>query len=271
LYREFYEIKFGAINLKFFDRIIVICRTCGNYYSLPEIIARKLFKKGLNPDRLMYLTKDFILRSWILTHFSVMWSVFLLILVFFTSLIIFRFYTDNVITSEPERISVEEGLSQKYQGKIVKVYGTVDFTLSQAKIKTTIVNGVKTEEYEEVYFPIFSNNNQKFFILVRGGNNEIQSVRSRENIQSQAILKNQNYELIGKIMKTDSLGNNDLVSKYNADLESSGYSPSSVIISSVDNISIEEFLNRYINSYLILMSVFIGSIVLQIYIDKKIS
>lgn len=271
LYREYYELKVGAINLKFFDNTTTYCRSCSWYASLPEIVSRKIFKRGINPQNLLNFSKNLILRSWLITHYATLWNTVLILLVILTGFIIFRYFTDSVIISEPQRISVEESRSVKYQGQIVTVYGIVDYTESYAKITTTEKNGVITESYEEIYLPLYKNGDQNEYILIRGGSTEIAKIRSRESLRSDELLKNQSFELTGRLEKIESIVNKDVIEKFTTELANkNGISPTSTVINSTRNITIENFISQFINSYLILVSVFVTSLFLQIYIDKKI-
>ncbi len=272
LYRKYYSLQIGKFNLKFFDSLNLHCQNCGWNSTIPGAFAKKVFKQGLKSNVLIRYAKNPILTSQFINLFGYLWRVWLVSLALLVLLIIFRFYSEPVIVSTPEVLTVDQAKSSKYINKIVKVEGVVDYPLALTKeTEITQSNGETKLVAKEVYLPIFSQTDPSSFIVIRGGNEDLQKVLGRTGINNSDLLNNQQYSTTGVIQPIDKLENNDLKNFYLEELpKAKNLNPSTLLISSVGVISLESFLMRYASLTVTLILLLVLSVIVQVYIDRKI-
>lgn len=273
LYRQYFHIQVGKINLKLFDSLKLDCQNCGWSASLPGSFAKQVFKQGLKSNVLIRYAKNPLLTSQIVNLLGYLWRVWLISLALLLVLVIFRFYLEPVIVEEPEVLTVDQAKSSKYLGKIVKVEGIVDYPLALTKETEISQSGGGTKSVaKEVYLPIFSKTDPTNFLVIRGGEDDVQKVLGRTAVNSADLLNNQEYSVTGEVQSIDTLMNEQLKTFYLEELpKSRNLNPNTLIINSTGLVTLQSFLMRYASLAMILVLLLLVSVIVQVYIDRKIA
>jgi hypothetical protein len=272
LYREYYEFKFWKISFKFLETIKVECQNCHWKARLPARIARKIFKKGLKANTLIRYSRDRILSSFILNYFADLWRIFgigLMILLIFIGL---KYYSENVYIGDIKTVTFNDLKGGRSIGQTVKITGKVDYTLALTKddIEETRQGRVIVST-NEVYLPIFSPDEPNEYILLRGGPQDVQNVLGRQGVANPELLKGQDYAIIGKVQSIDFIDNEDIKKFYTEELPKSRASnPPTIVVDNIGLISLNDFLMRYLNYAIALVTLLVLTLILQIYIDRRV-
>lgn len=272
IFRTYYLLKLWKIELKAYRRLKIQCQNCGKTSYLPQSIAKNIFKNGLNSRLLLKFSNDRILNSWSLNFIAKLWILLGLILVTYSIFIGIRFYSEPVLIGSPTEISYSDLQGNTYQGKIVKVKGKVDYTLAYTKdeIETNPKGNIILKS-QEAYLPLFSDNDQLNFVVIRGGKIELANIQSNIGTTKTENLKNQDYEVIGRVELISNIKNEELRQYYMKDLPSDkNLNPPQVLINSADLVDINTFINRYSTLFIVLLILTILSVGIEFYIDIKI-
>ncbi|GIW57122.1 MAG: hypothetical protein KatS3mg083_067 [Candidatus Dojkabacteria bacterium] len=272
LFREEYFLTIKNFRIKLLEFVRIECQYCKWRRRLPGSFARKVFKKGLRASTLIAYSADKILSNYVLNLYASLWIVFSLVFLFSVILVIYKFYTEPVLLSDPEEITVNDLKNSKYIGKIVKLKGLVNyplaFTLDQLQENR---NGSVNLVSREVYLPIFNDKDPTHYVLLRGGKLDVDKVLAKQGINDITSLENQEYEVIGKVENIDLLTHPDLRKFYLEELPSArSLTPASILVVSVGIKDLNTFLLENSNYVGIVFCIFLTSMALQIYIDRKI-
>jgi hypothetical protein len=270
LLREYYVIRIKQKEFKVFESIKLICDHCGWNARIPTGFAKKAFKNGLKSNLLIEYSKNRIITSRALNFYASLWRVSLISFAILLSLSIIKFYTEPINKGNVKEISFEQAFTKDNLGKIVKISGKVDYTL--ALIKTSHLKGDPSKIVkEEVYMPLFPEDRQDEFIVMRGGSEDYSGVIARKDITNPEVLRGQNYTIVGKLELIDELQNPDLRRYFNEELPiKRNYKIPKLMISNSDLQSIAGFIRGLVPYYIVVLALFLSSLYVQYHIDKKI-
>lgn len=271
LHRKWYEVViFSRLKFKILESIGVRCQNCGWKAQIPAIFARKIFKNGLNAHILIRYSKSKILSSRALNVFGGLWRVLLVALAFLIVLTIFDYRNQAITIGSPKVIQANDVFDRSNLNKYVEIIGKADFSLSFYK---RIYRSGDQEEVlkREVYFPLFLSSNSSDFIIVKGGQKEVDEVLSKSNITNLELVRNQDYSVRGELVAIDELTNTDLRKFFLEELpRGKGVSVPNLMINASDTISLGKFILTYIKIYAVLILLLCLSIFIQVFIDKKL-
>lgn len=273
LFKTHYILTIWKFEFKVYRKIKIQCTNCGKTNFLPNSFAKTIFKNGLKSNLLLRFANDRVLSSWILNFLAKSWILFGILLVALSIFIGVRFFVEPVQTSDPVQVTFDELQGNENLGKIVKLKGKVDYTLAFTKDEIQTDNrGNVTLSSKEVYLPIFSEVDPLEFVVIKGGDNDLSNVLGRANINSSELLRNQDYEVTGKVETISNIQNERLRNFYLTELPKDGsLNTPQILINSSDIVSSNDFINRYLNLFLVLLVLTIAAVGLNVYIDRKIT
>jgi hypothetical protein len=265
---------FRIFNFKrnFYRHFLFISSTNKKKYYLPYSFYKRSTNKKVEIPLLLKLSMNKFASSWIINFYASLWLSFAIILSMYLLFVGLHFYMQPVQISEPQKISFSDLRGNEYIGEIVEVEGFVDYSLALIKEEvSTNSRGNVTLLTREVYLPLFSPDEASEIIVIRGGSADIANITGRIGTTNADLLKNQPYTAIGRIERIgnslDEINNNYL----NPIIKSRALNPPQLIINSANIISLESFLNQYINFFLLITLLFLTSLGLNIYLDRIIS
>lgn len=271
LLREYYEFRFWKFKLKFLESVKILCDNCGWSSSIPDIFAKKIFKTGVKSHLLVKYSKNRIITSRFLNIWGHLWRIWIIALGILSIITIIRFNSEPVLLREPKEISFQESFSGENLGEIVKIKGKVDYNLTLSKEIFIEENDRARIISQEVYLPLFPSNNLSDFIVIRGGTEEIKAVAGRSGITNYEVLKNQDYSITGRLELIENLKGSELNKYFREDLpKNRSLNSPKLLINSVDLKSFKDFTSEFIPFYAALLGCLISSIIVQIYIEKRI-
>jgi hypothetical protein len=200
-----------------------------------------------------------------------LWRVWLVCFGFLFIVVILRFYTEPVKLNKPTVVNFQDLFSKNNIGKLVTVSGKVDYTLALSK--EIYVNNLNSKLlHTEVYLPLFSVSSPNDFVVIRGGQEDVEKVKSRSAITNPELLKNQDYSITGRLEPISNLSNSNLTSFFSDELpKARAMSVPTLIINSAEVISVQEFGKEFVPVASVLLVLLMSSMYLQLYIDKKIN
>jgi hypothetical protein len=183
-----------------------------------------------------------------------------------------RFYIEPIVINTPSEITFNDLSGNKNLGQIVKIKGQVDYTLAYTKdVVVTDQRGNISLTSQEVFLPLFSPDDSQTFIVIQGGKKDLRNIASKIGVTDSALLKNQDYEVIGRIQTIDDINNKQLLGVFTENLPSiQSLNPPKILLNSAEIISINDFINRYTLMITVVLFLLISSTYLQFYIDRRL-
>ncbi len=267
-----YELKVWKFTLAFFHRLKIKCLNCKYTRYLPNSFAKLIFKNGLRTDLLLKFSNDRVLSSWILNFLAKFWLLFGFILIILLITVGIRFYIEPIQLSTPKLVAFNDLKGNSNLNQIVKIKGKVDYTLAFTKDEVlTNQRGAVILSSQEVFFPLFSTDDPLDFIIIRGGKTDVSNVLGRVGVTNSDLLKNQDYEVIGRVETIDKLSNEQLKTLLTNELpKTKTLNTPQVLLNSAEVLTLDSFINRYIQFLIIIMMLFILALALQFYIDHRL-
>jgi hypothetical protein len=268
--REYYEIKWGKISIKFLESIRLTCDNCQWTRRFPGSFAKKVFKNGVKSHLLIRYSKSPIITSRLLNFWGSLWRIWLVSIGLILMIMIFRFYTEPVQVSTPKEIAFQDLYNGANIGELVTVKGKVDYTYALSKeVFTNNSNNTLVEE--QVYLPLFSTSNINDFVVIKGGKEDVEKVRSRQGVSNHELLKNQDYTVTGRLESIGDLKNENLAAFFKEELpKAKSINVPQVLINSADVKTLREWAMGFVYIALLMLFCFGSAVYMQAFIDKRL-
>lgn len=271
--RTAFQLTLWKFQFKFYQRLKIKCLNCGKVNYLPASFARTVFKNGgLKTKLLLKYSNDRLISSWFANFIANSWKMFASLLAIFLIFVMFRYFYEPVLVGEAKEVTFNDLKGNSNLGKIVKVKGKVDYPLAFTTNElVSSSNGETSVSPREVYLPIFSEIDNADFAVIRGGQTDLSTVTGRVGITVPDLLKNQDYEVIGRVETIENIKIEQLKKYFSSDLPNTrALNKPQILINSAEVVTLQDFINRYISIATILLILTVSSVALQIYLDKKI-
>ncbi len=270
LVKKYYELKLLSFSIKVMPSIELRCDNCGWKARYGDRFARKIFKNGLSSHLLILFSKNRLYTSNIANFWASLWLLWTICLGIAAIITVVRFNLEPV-ERQVEEVSVANVLNNKYIGEIVTLKGRTNYT--DAFIK----QDYKDERYQElvkqeVYLPIYSEDNPRDFLLLKGGESDTHNALEKKQVEDPDLLADQKYEVTGRIELFQNISDESIRTYFSEELpKTKNRNPPKLIINSSDLKTTEEFFSQFIPYFVVIIIFLTTSLLVQIKIDKLIT